>query len=149
MARRRKANKTGRWATYSGVKVNIMDQVMKNLLEAFGEEVYQATEEGLDEAEKILVNKLAAASPKDKTTAGLLGIFLGGFGVHKFYLGFTTPAIIVLIATLSGILFAFIAIGFFCVWIPGVIGLIEGIIYLSKTDDQFYQEYVVGRKEWF
>ena len=42
-----------------------MDQVMKNLLEAFGEEVYQATEEGLDEAEKILVNKLAAASPKD------------------------------------------------------------------------------------
>ncbi len=73
-----------------------------------------------------------------KIAAGLLAIFLGAFGVHKFYLGYTTAGIIMLIITL-----------FSCGTITGVIGIIEGIIYLTRTDEQFATTYVVGRKAWF
>ncbi len=31
----------------------------------------------------------------------------------------------------------------------GVIGLVEGIIYLTKSDEEFYQTYMLGKKEWF
>lgn len=31
----------------------------------------------------------------------------------------------------------------------GIVGLIEGIIYLTKTDEEFYQAYVAQRREWF
>ena len=72
-----------------------------------------------------------------KMVAGLLGILLGGFGVHKFYLGMTTPGIITLVLT-------FVTCG-----IGGIIGLIEGIIYLTKSDADFYQQYIVEKKQWF
>ena len=63
---------------------------------------------------------------KSKIAAGLLGIFLGSLGIHKFYLGFTTPGVILLLCG---------TLGWFLV-LPGfaaaLIGLIEGIIYLTK-----------------
>ena len=43
-------------------------------------------------------------SEKSKLVAGLLGIFLGGFGVHKFYLGYTKEGIIMLAVWLVGLL---------------------------------------------
>ena len=73
-----------------------------------------------------------------KIAAGLLAIFLGAFGIHKFYLGYTNAGVIMLIVSL-----------FSCGTIMGVIGLIEGIIYLSRTDAEFAATYVAGRKEWF
>jgi TM2 domain-containing membrane protein YozV len=80
------------------------------------------------------------AKPGDKKlAAGLCGIFLGAFGVHKFILGYNTSGVIMLVSSLL------------CIGYPvmHVIGLIEGIMYLTKNDDQFYQEYMVNRKEWF
>ena len=71
-----------------------------------------------------------------KLVAGLLGILLGGFGVHKFYLGMTTAGIIQLI------------LGFAC-GIGAVIGIIEGIMYLTKSDQDFYQQYIIEKKQWF
>ncbi len=60
---------------------------------------------------------------KDKTTAGVLGILVGGIGVHKFYLGQTGAGIVYLL---------------FCwTFIPAIIGLIEGIQYLSMSDGAF------------
>jgi TM2 domain-containing membrane protein YozV len=85
----------------------------------------------------------AGPGQKDKTAAGLLGIFLGAFGVHKFYLGRTTPAVIMLVVTLVGSL---VIVG---PVVMGIIGLIEGIIYLTKSDQDFYTEYVVNEKDWF
>ena len=78
---------------------------------------------------------------KSKMVAGLLGIFLGAFGVHKFYLGYTKEAVIMLVISLlsAGTLAAII----------GLIGLIEGIIYLTKSDEDFQAIYVDGRKGWF
>ena len=71
-----------------------------------------------------------------KVVAGIFAILLGGLGVHKFYLGYTKEGIIQLI------------LGLLC-GIGGVIGLIEGIIYLTKSDEEFYQTYQVGQKTWF
>ncbi|WP_326983753.1 TM2 domain-containing protein [Chryseobacterium sp. MYb264] len=70
-----------------------------------------------------------------KITAGILGILLGGFGVHKFYLGYTKAGIIQLLLSL--------------LCIGGLIGLIEGIIYLTKSDEEFDRTYVQNQKEWF
>jgi TM2 domain-containing membrane protein YozV len=89
----------------------------------------------------------APASPaeKSKVAAGLLGIFLGSLGIHKFYLGMTKPGLIMLLVTLiAGI----ITFGLAAVAME-VIGIIEGIMYLTKSDQEFYYTYVVGKKEWF
>ena len=79
----------------------------------------------------------ARTQDNKKTVAGILGILLGGFGVHKFYLGYTSAGIIQILVT-------FITCG-----MGSVIGLIEGIIYLTKSDEDFYQTYIVEQKGWF
>lgn len=68
-----------------------------------------------------------AVSPdaKSKLVAGLLGIFLGGFGVHNFYLGYTKKAVIQLLVCLLG---SCIAVG---PAIAGIWGLVEGIMILA------------------
>jgi len=72
-----------------------------------------------------------------KLISGLLGILLGGLGVHKFYLGYTKEGIIQIVITI-------LTCG-----IGSVLGLIEGILYLTKSDAEFVSTYVVGRKGWF
>lgn len=76
-----------------------------------------------------------------KLAAGICGILLGTFGVHKFILGYTKEGLIMLLASLltCGI----------AATVMGVIGLIEGIIYLTKTDTDFYTTYMVAKKGWF
>jgi TM2 domain-containing membrane protein YozV len=64
---------------------------------------------------------------KSKVVAGILGILLGGFGIHHFYLGNIGKGIIYLLFCWTGI--------------PGIIGLIEGILYLIKTDEEFNRLY--------
>ena len=80
-----------------------------------------------------------------KLAAGLTGIFLGAFGVHKFILGYTKPAVIMLVVSLAGGVVTFGLASF----VMGVIGLIEGIIYLTKTDAQFQLQYLDGQQDWF
>jgi TM2 domain-containing membrane protein YozV len=81
---------------------------------------------------------LADANSK-KVLAGLMGILLGQLGIHKFVLGYSGAGIIMLLISLT------------CVGAPvmHVIGLVEGIIYLTKSDEDFYQTYMVNKKEWF
>jgi TM2 domain-containing membrane protein YozV len=71
-----------------------------------------------------------------KTVAGILAILLGSFGAHKFYLGYTTPGLLQILSNCA------------C-GAGGLIGLIEGIIYLTKSDADFIATYQVGKKEWF
>jgi TM2 domain-containing membrane protein YozV len=91
-----------------------------------------------------------------KLAAGLCGILLGFLGIHKFILGITTPAVIMLVVSLSFILIG--ATGMVCipcivVWLAlpvmWLIGVIEGIIYLTKPDAEFYQIYMVQKRQWF
>jgi TM2 domain-containing membrane protein YozV len=90
-----------------------------------------------------------AGGDNKKILAGILAIILGSFGVHKFILGYQKEGIILLAITLVGIVLSCIGIGVFIVWITGLVGLVEGIIYLTKTDEDFYNTYQVGRKPWF
>jgi hypothetical protein len=73
------------------------------------------------------------AQPKSKIVAGLLGIFLGPLGIHRFYLGFTKIAVIQLLLT--------IVLGVFTAGLVGLWGVIEGIMILAgaapfRTDAQ-------------
>ncbi len=68
---------------------------------------------------------------------GVLGIVLGGLGVHRFILGDAVGGLLRILASV-------LTCG-----LGGVIGLIEGIIYLTKTDADFIQTYQVGGKKWF
>ena len=92
-----------------------------------------------------LTQKTAASGSKSKVAAGLLGIFLGSLGIHKFYLGYNKEGLIMLLVGLIGGLITFgIATA-----IVGLIGFIEGIIYITKSDDEFDRTYVQARKGWF
>lgn len=86
-----------------------------------------------------------AASSKDHIAAGLLGIFLGFLGIHKFYLGYNTSGFIMLAVTVIGSIFT-LGIASFVVWI---IAIIEAIMYLTKSQAEFEQIYVLNRREWF
>jgi TM2 domain-containing membrane protein YozV len=82
---------------------------------------------------------------KDHVAAGLLALFLGGLGIHKFYLGYNTAGFIMLGVAILGSLVSFGMAGA-VVW---VIGVVEGIIYLTKSQSEFDAEYVYSKKEWF
>ncbi len=78
---------------------------------------------------------------ENKMAAGLCGILIGSLGIHKFILGMTTPGVIMLLVTLLTC-----GIG---AMVMHVIGVIEGILYLTKSDEEFVRTYVEGKKEWF
>lgn len=72
-----------------------------------------------------------------RVLAGILGIILGHLGIHKFVLGYVKEGFL-------QILISIITLG-----IGSIIGLIEGIIYLTKTDEQFIEEYQINKRPWF
>jgi TM2 domain-containing membrane protein YozV len=76
-----------------------------------------------------------------KIAAGVCAILLGSLGIHKFILGYTGAGLIMLLVTVLTC-----GLGGCVMWI---IGLIEGILYLTKPDEEFVRTYVDGRKEWF
>ena len=84
----------------------------------------------------------AADQTSNRVLAGVLGIVLGTFGVHKFVLGLIGPGIVMLLIGLVG---GILTCGIASI-VTQVIGIIEGIIYLTRTDQQFYEEYVVRKK---
>ena len=66
---------------------------------------------------------------KSKTAAGVLAIFIGGFGVHRFYLG-----------QWWGIFYLL----FFWTWIPGLISLVEGLVFLCSNGEKWDKKYNEG-----
>ncbi len=93
--------------------------------------------------------------PKSKVIAGVLAIILGQLGIHKFYLGYNKAGIIQLVASLVlailGRLLCRLGIPFLGVIasIPWWVAIIEGILYLTKSNEEFKKLYVEGKKEWF
>jgi TM2 domain-containing membrane protein YozV len=84
-----------------------------------------------------------ASDPRASTkiAAGIFGILLGSLGIHKFILGYTGAGLIMLLVSLltCGIASP----------LMHIIGMIEGIVYLTKPDSEFIRLYVEGRREWF
>lgn len=87
------------------------------------------------------VDPMIRAQASNKMAAGICGILLGGLGVHKFILGYTGAGVVMLLITL-------LTCGLGAI-VTSIIGIVEGIIYLSKSDEDFVQTYVRGRREWF
>ncbi len=109
-------------------------------------------------------------SERTKLVAGLLGILLGWAGAHKFYLGMKRPAMMQLAVGGGGVVLALVvgnifvalgifgiglfigllmfAVGYIALMAAGILGLVEGIIYLSKSDEEFQTIYVTGQKQW-
>ncbi|MBI3881835.1 MAG: TM2 domain-containing protein [Verrucomicrobia bacterium] len=77
------------------------------------------------------------AGAEKKIAAGICGILLGGLGIHKFILGYTKEGIIQIVITV-------VTCG-----VGSIVGLIEGIIYLTKSDEDFVRTYVQNKKGWF
>jgi TM2 domain-containing membrane protein YozV len=73
-----------------------------------------------------------------KIVCGILAILLGPLGIHKFVLGYTNEGVITLVLSVVT-----------CGIVTSLIGLIEGIIYLTKTDAEFYQTYQANKRGWF
>lgn len=72
-----------------------------------------------------------------KVVAGILAILVGSLGIHKFVLGYTREGIIQIVLSI-------VTCG-----IAGIIPFIEGIIYLTKTDEEFYRIYQENKRGWF
>ncbi|MFP4259517.1 MAG: TM2 domain-containing protein [Opitutales bacterium] len=81
------------------------------------------------------------AGADKKILAGILGIVLGALGIHKFVLGYTKEGVIMLLVSI-------LTLGLFA-WVMGLIGLVEGIMYLTKSDEEFVATYIDGKKGWF
>ena len=105
----------------------------------FAEEAKETANEFADSAKEAF-----NSGENKKLLAGILGIVLGWAGVHKFILGYTKEGVIMLVVSL---------LGWFLCGIPttivAIVGLVEGIMYLTKSDEEFYNTYQVGKKPWF
>jgi len=77
----------------------------------------------------------AQPTESKRVLCGVLALLLGTLGIHKFVLGHTGAGIIMILLSCTGI--------------SSVISLIEGIIYLTKSDDEFIRIYQVEKKAWF
>jgi TM2 domain-containing membrane protein YozV len=110
--------------------------------EEFAGEAKESAKEFAKEAKETLNN---VSGDNKKVLAGILAIVLGYLGIHKFILGYNKEGIILLAVTL-------IVGSFTCgigAGLTGLIGIIEGVIYLTKSDEEFYNTYQVGKKPWF
>jgi len=105
-----------------------------------------------------------------KVAAGICGILLGWLGIHKFILGYAGQGVIMLVVSIAAVPLSFIllalsaasgsagglaagaGISFIAFLAPtamGIIGFIEGIIYLTKSDRDFVIAYGVNKRGWF
>jgi TM2 domain-containing membrane protein YozV len=76
-----------------------------------------------------------------KLVAGILAILVGSLGVHKFILGYTTEGVIMLLVTVLTCGIAGV--------VMSVVGIVEGIMYLTKSDEDFVRTYIQNKKGWF
>ncbi len=76
-----------------------------------------------------------------RVPAGICGILLGALGVHKFVLGYTKQGLIMLLVTVLTLGYG----GF----LMALVGIIEGIVYLTKSDAEFVRTYMTERRGWF
>jgi len=83
----------------------------------------------------------APIATKSKVAAGILAILLGSLGVHKFYLGYNKEGVIMLLVSVLS--FGLLA------GVVGIVALVEGVLYLVMSDEDFNATYVMNKKAWF
>jgi len=106
----------------------------------FQEEAKNTAEE-FTEGAKQAYQEISSDQGSKRIVAGIVAILFGCLGIHKFILGYQKEGIVMLVIS-------FLSLGFLLALVA-LIGIIEGIIYLSKTDEEFFQTYQIGRRPWF
>lgn len=84
--------------------------------------------------------------------AGITGILCGSLGIHKFVLGYIGEGLIILLTNILIIPilgFMTCGMGWSLYFFTPIIPFVEGIIYLTKSDVDFYNTYIKNRKPWF
>jgi len=140
-------------AKKAGDKAGEVFEDAKEATKEFAEDAKEATKEFAEDA-KETANEFVEGvkdlgGDNKKILAGILAIVLGGLGVHKFILGYQKEGFIMLGITLISIPLTCVIIGMFTMYIAPLIGLVEGIIYLTKSDEEFVNTYQIGKKPWF
>lgn len=139
-------------AKKAGEKISQKASELADDAKEFANEAKEKTAEFAGEA-KESANDFASGAKEvmnnKKVLAGILGILLGQLGIHKFILGYNKEGGILLGLWIIGAVLTCVGIGVLLLWALGLIGLIEGIIYLTKSDEEFYNTYQVGKKPWF
>lgn len=105
------------------------------------QEEAKSTASDFTEGAKEVYQQFTSDHQSKRIVAGIIAIIFGSLGIHKFILGYQKEGIIMLVVSLLS--FGFLA------GLVALVGLIEGIIYLTKSDEEFYQTYQIGRKPWF
>lgn len=122
----------GQWAPAHIVEGLIQPQRAAG---AFAQHAKQAQEY----ARKLFEPGTAEPSDVNRIVVGVMAILFGALGVHKFILGRTGQGVAMLLASCTFVLMFPMAL----------LGLVEGIIYLTRTDADFHRIYVQGRRGWF
>jgi len=101
----------------------------------------KSTAAEFSEGAKEVYEQFSSDNSNKRIVAGIIAILFGSLGIHKFILGYQKEGIIMLVIS-------FLSFGFLA-GLVAIVGLIEGIIYLTKSDEEFYQTYQIGSKPWF
>jgi TM2 domain-containing membrane protein YozV len=139
---RKAAEKAEEFGKEAKEKASEFAKEAKEKASEFAGDAKESAKEFTDSAKEAFDS---ASGDNKKVLAGILGILLGWTGVHKFVLGYNKEGVIMLVASIV-LYFLTCGIGTMVVY---VIGLVEGIIYLTKTDADFYNTYQAGKKSWF
>ena len=138
-------DKAKKMANEAGEKANEFADDVKDAASDFGDSAKEAANNAKEEW-----NKVTTSTDNKKLMAGLLAIFLGTLGVHKFVLGYQTEGIILLSLSIVGyLLICFFGLGLLITIPIWILTVIEGVIYLTKSDEEFYQTYQANKKAWF
>ncbi|HUH26389.1 MAG TPA: NAD(P)-dependent oxidoreductase, partial [Flavobacterium sp.] len=116
------------------------------------QQTYQSNQEYYNQQPYQNVPQYLRDANSKKILAGIMGIVFGYLGVHKFVLGYTGEGILmlltsILIVPILGLMTCGMGWGLF-IFLP-IIPFVEGIIYLTKTDQDFYHTYIKNKRGWF
>jgi len=107
-----------------------------------------------------LIDELRERMESNRPWAAAIFAFLfGGYGAHKFMLGYKKEGLIMLSVTVTGALPAVVGmllrwdwlmfVGYFVFAAVHVVGIAEGLIDLSKKEWEFYTTYMINHRGWF
>jgi TM2 domain-containing membrane protein YozV len=133
---------------------NLGDE-LKGQADELKDDVKEAADKVAEEAKsaakdiKESWNETTSSKENKKLLAGLLALLVGYLGVHKFILGYNKEGFILLGGFVVGLLTYCLIIGIFIIMAVAIVPFIEGIIYLTKSDEDFYRTYQENKKPWF
>ena len=137
-------NSSGVISGDDGERYNFVASEWKSEKSPTNNQIVDFKVEGENAVGIYLDQNISTGDQKNKIVAAVLALFLGGLGIHKFYLGCNTAGIIMLVLFFGG----FVLLGFPTL-IISVIAFIEFILYLIKSDDDFQKIYIDNQKCWF